>query len=79
MTTVYENELFKVELVSFRDPVIESEVTGYGVFNKETTVREAEARRLAYARILADKFELELREQDMEALVNMPAANLQAV
>ena len=78
---LYENGRFYVRVANFRDPILENDVEGYGVFNQDTTIREAECRRLAYARNLADRFEEEaaIVEQDGGALAAMPAANQQAV
>jgi hypothetical protein len=78
---LYENGMYYVKVMYFRDPVLETDVQGYGVFNRDTQVREAEVRRLAYARILADRFEEELTvlEQDGGALASMQTANTQAV
>jgi len=54
---LYENSLFNVSLVEFVDPVLGESVYGYGVFNTETGVREAETRRIYTAKLLADRFE----------------------
>jgi len=54
---VYKNDLFEVTLVEFVDPVLDEQVTGYGVVNRRTGVREAEARREFTAIALADGFE----------------------
>lgn len=55
--TLYENENFQVVFTRFSDPVIGDEVEGYGIINKATGIREAEARRLAVAKSLADSFD----------------------
>lgn len=54
---IYENELFEVRRAAFTDPVLNEQVEGYGVFNKRTKIREAEARREFTARALADGFQ----------------------
>lgn len=46
---LFETELYEVRLVTYRDPYLEADVEGYGVFNKETGVRESELRRMGTA------------------------------
>jgi hypothetical protein len=53
----YENDLFAVIPALFTDPVLNETVEAYGVLNKATGIREAEARRFFTARTLADGFE----------------------
>lgn len=60
----YENELFMVVPVKFADPVLNEQVEGYGVVNKSTGVREAEARRYFTAKALADGFEDQHKHPD---------------
>lgn len=55
--SIYSNSVFEVKKTEFTDPVLGEPVTGYGVFNKYTGVREAECRREFTARVLADGFE----------------------
>ena len=74
---LHENAGFYVDFAEFNDPVIEEHVTGYGIFNKLTSVREAEVRRLDIAKVLADAFNdrstrIEVTEDQLSL---MPAAN----
>jgi hypothetical protein len=77
MKYLHENKGFYIELVEFNDPVIEETVTGYGIFNKQTEVREAEVRRLDIAKVLADAFNerADYNEVSADQLSLMPAAN----
>jgi hypothetical protein len=54
---MYDTIGYYVEKVSFTDPVLNDEVWGYGVFSRETGVREAETRRLYTAKQLCNKFQ----------------------
>lgn len=57
MNYLYENDLFGVCTVTLTDPVLNEPTLMYGVFNRQTGVREAEARRQFTAVALADGFE----------------------
>jgi hypothetical protein len=54
---MFETEHYEVKLAKFVDPVLNEEVDGYGVFNKETGVREAETRRFHTARMFCKRFQ----------------------
>lgn len=74
----YRTGTFEVKLCTFQDPVLDTEMAGYGVFNTESGVREAETRQLHSARILANKFQEYLdneAQQELEFLRDAPAAN----
>jgi hypothetical protein len=47
---------FAIRLVKFKDPVLDMEIFGYGIFNRVTGVQEAECRREWTARLIAQKF-----------------------
>lgn len=53
---IYENDTYGIALTKFTDPVLGEEVTGYGIFNKNTKVREAETRRMNTAIAFATQF-----------------------
>lgn len=72
---IYETERFYVDIVKFIDPVLNEELEGYGIFNKETGVREAETRRLHSAQQLTNKFEEDAAFDLEKALRAAPAAN----
>ena len=74
---LYENARFYINRVQFNDPVIEETVTGYGIFNKQTEVREAEVRRFDIAKVLADAFNerADYNEVSVDELSRMSAAN----
>ena len=74
-TYIYETERFYIELVRFIDPVLNEELDGYGIFNKDTGVREAETRRLHSATQLANKFQEDAVFDLEKALREAPAAN----
>ena len=85
--TLYEIEHFAVGLAEFSDPVIDEPVVGYGIWNKVTGVREAEARRLEVAIVLARQYDKGYRAllTDLadtgaleDALALLPPANTKA-
>lgn len=52
---VYGN--YSVRLTQFKDPVLDAEIFGYGIYNRTTNVREAECRRSWTANLIAQKFD----------------------
>ena len=47
---------YVVCITTINDPILEADTLVYGIYNTATGVREAEARRLANARILCKSF-----------------------
>ena len=54
--TLYVAGNFVVAITTLRDPILEADIQAYGIYNTDTGVREAEARRLANAKDLCDSF-----------------------
>ena len=53
---LYNVGSYVVAITTINDPILEEDILVYGVYNTNTCVREAEARRLANARILCKSF-----------------------
>ena len=51
---LHTNGDYVVRICTVRDPVLESEIAAYGIYNTQTKVREAEARRLKNAISICD-------------------------
>lgn len=67
---LYANGDYAVHRCTLRDPMLQTEILAYGVYNVVTGIREAEARRLVSAlnlcdSIAQDMFERMSPQQDM--------------
>lgn len=56
---MYENDGYFITACQFTDPVLDERITGYGIFNKTTGIREAECRRFNTAITFAEQFQQE--------------------
>lgn len=76
---MFKNPGYEVKLVTFKDPVLDAEVQGYGIFNISTGVCEAECRRYNTARMFCKQFyEADVEEANRE-LEEASAANAHAM
>lgn len=70
---LFENTKYYINPCEFTDPVLGERITGYGIFNKATGIREAETRRFNTAITFATQFLNEEVEREMRELEQLKA------